>query len=317
MLAVFLAAVLGQLTPLALWDGGALGLDDLGVTADGRFLIPEAELGGVLLLSPDGGAIRLEPPGHGRRSITSALLMKGRIGNGTAPAGELLIAADRRQRELIVVGEDRVVSLPLAASPDYVRAAGDQIWVTEPGQEQIEILGLTTSPLTVRALATIAVPGGPEALALDSEHGTAYTFSEKRGRLLRFDLATHTETADWPLDCRGVPKGLATAFSEGLAFVGCSGGVALSVSLRDGRPISRLAVGDGVDIIAFDPARRRLYVPAAKSANLTIASVASDGSLKKLRSVPTVTRAHCVAAQQGMVLLCDPTHGRLLRLNDP
>src|SRR5580692_10709234 len=104
MLALLLAAALGQLTPIAISDGGPLGLDDLGTTADGRFLIPEAELGAVLLLSPDGGTSRLEPPGHARRSITSALLMKGRGGGGSSAVGDLLIAADRRQRELLVVG---------------------------------------------------------------------------------------------------------------------------------------------------------------------------------------------------------------------
>jgi hypothetical protein len=305
MLAALLAAGLAQLTPIALSDGGPLGLDDVGVTVDGRFLIPEAELGTVLLLAPDGGVSRLQPWGRGNRKIGSAVLV-----------GDLLIAGDRTQRELLVAGEDKIVNFPLAASPDYVRAVGDQIWVTEPAKEQIEILGFTTKPLTVRALTSIPVPGGPEALVLDPGHAVAYTFSEHRSRLLRFDLVKHLQTADWPLACRGAPKGLATSLSEDLAFVGCSGGVALTISLHDGHQISRLAVGDGVDIIAFDPQRRRLYVPAGKSADLTIASVAPDGSLRKLQTIPTVARAHCVAVHQGAVLICDPTHGRLLRFDD-
>jgi hypothetical protein len=307
MLAVLLAATLAQLSPIPLSDGGPLGLDDLGLTADGRFLIPEGDLGTVLLLSPDGGRTLLEPPGRGHHTITSALM-------ASEDGGDLLIAGDRTQRDVLVVGEGRIVSFPLAGSPDYVRLAGDRIWVTEPGKEQIEILGLTRRPLTVRELTTVSVPGGPEALVLDVEHGVAYTFSEKRGHLLRFDLASDAETADWPVPCRGEPKGLAV--SEGKAFVGCSGGVALTLSLRDGHLISRLAVGEGVDIIAFDRQRRRLYLPASRSADLTIAEVAADGSLKKLRTIATVPRAHCVVEQQGIVLICDPQHGRLLRFDD-
>jgi hypothetical protein len=306
MLAALLAASLAQLTPIALSDGGPLGLDDLGVTADGRFLIPEAELGTVLLLSPDGGAARLQTSGRRNRKIGSAVL-----------AGDLLIAGDRSQQELLVAGEDKIVDFPLAAGPDYVRAVGNQIWVTEPSKEQIEILGFTSKPLTVRALTTIPIAGGPEALVFDPDHAAAYTFSEKRNRLVRLDLNKHVQTAEWPVACRGVPKGLATSFPDGLAFVGCSGGLALTISLRDGHQISRLAVGDGIDIIAFDARKRRLYLPAGKSAELTIAAVAADGSLRKLRTVPTVARAHCVAVQQGVVLVCDPAHGRLLRLDDP
>jgi hypothetical protein len=306
MFGVLLAAALAQLGPIALTDGGALGLDDLGVTADGRFLILEAELGTVLLLAPDGGASRLQLPGRGGRQIGSAVL-----------SGGLLIAGDRNHRELLVSGEDELVAFPLDASPDYVRVAGDQIWVTEPAKGQIEILGFTTKPLTVRALTSIPVAGGPVALALDPDHASAYTFSERRDRLVRFDFNKHVQTAEWPLACRGAPKGLATSFVDELAFVGCSEGLILTLSLRDGHQISRLSTGDGVDIIAFDPQRRRLYVPAGKSANLTIASVASDGSLRKLRTVPTVQRAHCVAAQGGIVLVCDPTHGRMLRVSDP
>src|SRR5579862_7369964 len=121
MLAGLLAATLAQFTPIPLSDGGPLGLDDLGVTADGRFLIPEAELGGVLLLSPDGGATRLQTSARGSRKIGSAVL-----------AGDLLMAGDRAQKELLVSGEDEIVAFPLAAGPDYVRVGGNQIWVTEP-----------------------------------------------------------------------------------------------------------------------------------------------------------------------------------------
>jgi len=306
MLGVFLAAALAQLSPIALSDGGALSLDDLGVTADGRFLVPEAELGTVLLLAPDGGASRLQLSGRGSRKIGSAVLTRG-----------LLIAGDRSQHELLVSGEDELVDFPLDASPDYVRVAGDQIWVTEPAQQEIEILGFTTKPLTVRALASIPVAGGPEALALDPDHAAAYTFSERRDRLVRLDFNKHVQTAEWPLGCRGVPKGLATSFADDLAFVGCSEGLVVTISLRDGHQISRLSAGDGVDIIAFDPQRRRHYVPARKSANQTIASVANDGSLRKLRTLPTVPHAHCVAALQGIVLVCDPAHGQLLRFSDP
>ncbi len=312
MLTLALATILAQLTPIPLSDGGPLGLDDLRVAPDGRFVIPEAELGDVRLSALTAG----RPPVDTHLAVGHA----GPHRSGAAAGADALIAAGEGQPRFLGVatlaGGEAPAATPLPAAPDYVRLFGDEAWVTEPGLKQIEVYAVARKPLGLKRVAALPVPGNPEALELEAKTGVVYTFGEDNGHLYGFDLQKHVKVSEWTLACPGAPKGLALS-GTGLAFVGCGGGAALTVSLKDGHEVSRLATGDGVDIIAFDRERRRLYVPSAKAATLTIAQVGADGKLTKLRALPTAPRAHCAVVHAGVVLVCDPTHGQLLRLDDP
>jgi hypothetical protein len=80
---------------------------------------------------------------------------------------------------------------------------------------------------------------------------------------------------------------------------------------------SSASAGSGVDVIAYSPSLRRLYVPGASSATLTILGVDESGRLATLATIPAVNGAHCVAADdKSGVWVCDPHHGRLLYLKD-
>ncbi len=83
-----------------------------------------------------------------------------------------------------------------------------------------------------------------------------------------------------------------------------------------GKTVSRLAAGDGVDIIDYDATLSHLYVPGGKSATMAVMGVSRDGQLSMIRTLPTAAGAHCVAAAHGSVFVCDPTKGRLLVFRD-
>ena len=64
-----------------------------------------------------------------------------------------------------------VAGAPLAGSPDYVRyvAATNEVWVTEPDKDGIEIFTLSDAKPPVPAhKAFLAIPGGPESLVIDN-----------------------------------------------------------------------------------------------------------------------------------------------------
>ena len=85
-----------------------------------------------------------------------------------------------------------------------------------------------------------------------------------------------------------------------------------------GKVLSTIAVGRGVDIIAYDPARRHLYLPGAESADLAVIDVASSGLLKLLGRLQTTAGAHCATTDgSGGIYVCDPSRGRLLVIPDP
>jgi hypothetical protein len=196
-------------------------------------------------------------------------------------------------------------------------ATRNEVWVTEPGDERIEVFSLGTKkmPAPVHA-AFISVHGGPESLVIDGTRGRAYTHMWT-GTTLAIDLERRTITDRWPNGCGG-SRGIALDERRGQLFAACEEGRAVVLDVANGgRALSSLADGAGVDVIAYDPARAHLYVPGADSATMAVMGVSSSGVLVLRGRVETARGAHCVAADdRGNAWVCDPKAGRLLRVID-
>ncbi|HEY7375500.1 MAG TPA: hypothetical protein VIF57_25305, partial [Polyangia bacterium] len=238
-------------------------------------------------------------------------------------------ATDRTARALVVVdprARKIVGRAPLAGGPDYIRyvAATRELWVTEPGDSRIEVFALPPAaqalkdkaPVPAHA-AFIAVRGGPESLVIDGKRGRAYTHKWKR-ETVAVDVRARKIAATWTAGC-AAPRGIALDEARGILLVGCDGGEATALDVdHDGKLLSAAKSGRGVDIIAYDPGRRRLYLPGEESATLGIFDVAEHGALALRGAVPTVAGAHCTATDgAGIVFVCDPARGRLLVIHDP
>ncbi len=304
-------------------DGG-IGFDDLGFApALGKILAPAGRTGNLDLIDPATDAV-VAIPGFG----TAPEGAQGAHGHGegttSAAFGRgLLFAVDHGSRKLDVVDPARraiVASAPLESGPDYVRwvESADEIWVTEPGAEQIEIFRLPAGaePTPVRAGA-ISVPGGPESLVIDVPRGRAYT-NLWSGTTVAVDLGKREVSARWTNGCKG-SRGLDLDAQRGFLFVGCAEGKASVLDLaHDGAVLDTFAHGSGVDIIAFDPARSRLYLPGGRSATMAVLSVSDAGKLSLVATARTALRAHCVTVDDsGRAWVCDPVGGRLLVFSSP
>ena len=308
--------------PLPLPDGqGGIGFDDLRFDrALGRLLIPAGRTGNVDLIDPATRAVTPIPgfsklarydAGHGQ-SVTSV-----DVGDGW------LFATDRTALSLAVVDPKarRIVArAPLASAPDYVRfvAATHEVWVTEPGKQRIEVFSLGKgSPPAPKHAAFIAVAGGPESLVVDGMRGRAYTHKWKK-ETMAIDLKGRAVVATWQTGCAG-PRGIALDGPRGLVLVGCEDGTATVLDVaHEGKLISTAKSGSGVDIIAFDPGRRHLYLPGDESATMAIFGVDAAGTLSLLGTAPTAKDAHCVTTdERGNAYVCDPEGGRLLVVHDP
>src|SRR6266545_1071498 len=282
--------------PVALPGGeGGVGLDDL-TFAPGlrRVLVPAGRTGRLDLIDPASRQLR-EIAGF-QASAAGA----GGHGAGTTSVdegGPYLYAIDRTALRLSVVDPRKgkiVAGAPLAGSPDYVRfiAATHEVWVTEPDKEGIEIFSLSAADPPVPAHKDfLNVPGGLESLVIDAGRKRAYSNLWKSSTVA-IDLATHKVVATWPNGCEG-SRGLALDAGRSLLF------------------------GGGVDIVAWNPALRHLYVPAAKTGQMAIAGVSAEGKLTLLGTVATAQGAHCaVADDHRQVWICDPKAGRLLVARD-
>jgi len=82
---------------------------------------------------------------------------------------------------------------------------------------------------------------------------------------------------------------------------------------NDGKRLSTIAVGDGIDDIGYLEARHELYAASARAANLTIARLDGAGGLTPLTVVATAPGArNAVATAAGTAYLTDSPEGKIL-----
>jgi streptogramin lyase len=297
---------------------GGIGFDDLQYApALGRLLVPAGRTGRLDLVDPATGAVT------SIGGFTSTDAFSGGHSEGTTSAvdgGGTLYAIDRTARSLVVIDPlaSRIVArVPLRADPDYVRWVEPtrEIWVTEPDAEIIEVFAAGSGPAPT-GVGVIEVAGGPESLVVSPARRRAYTHLWK-GRTVAIDLDSRRVVETWNNGCGG-SRGIALDDERGWLFVGCAegAGVVLDVA-HDGVELGRVPTGSGVDVIAYAPSIRHLYLPAATSATLAIIDVADSGALTLVHELPTAQGAHCaVTDDRGGVWVCDPAGGRLLELRD-
>ena len=310
----------GGLTAIPLPGGNAgIGFDDLGFSASlHKVLVPAGRTGTLDLIDPD------------TRQISS---IGGFAGSGTFAGGHgegitsvdegrgLLFVTDRTARRLDVVDPNTrsiVASVRLASGPDYVRfvAQTNEIWVTQPGAQRIEVFSLPSrgmpTPVHTRF---VAVSGGPESLVIDQFHGRAYTHLW-RGVSVAIQLKDHLIVARWPNGCRG-SRGIALDEKRGFLFAACDEGRLSVLDINTGKILGKAFSGNGVDIIAYNTKLQRAYLPGEKSATMALIGIAPAGSATVLRTVRTVNGAHCATVDdRNQVYVCDPSHGRLLVFQD-
>src|SRR5947207_2976087 len=191
----------------------------------------------------------------------------------------------------------------LDASPDLLAyvAPTKEVWVTTPRDHSIRIL----DGGSLAQKARLAFEGDPEGLAVDLQRGRVYSNLEDKDRTPAIDLKTHETRATWNPACgEGGPHGLALDEKAGILFIACDArAVAMDVG-HEGRVVSSVDTGDGVDDIVYVPATRLLYVGAARAGKLTIARADAAGKLSVQATVPTREGArNAVVTREGTVYL--------------
>lgn len=298
---------------------GGIGFDDLRFCRHlEKLLVPAGGTGRLDLLDPESGRIEAV---EGFGSAGAEVRTRHSHDEGTTSAdcsNTWLFAIDHDGRKLEVVDPTSrriVASTALRGDPDYVRWVEPQseIWVTEPRSEQIEAFRVSAGGSRLTAKAVISVPGGPESLVIDESHNRAYS-NLWHDRTVVLSLTEHSIVQYWVNGCRG-SRGLALDSRKGLLFVGCSEGGAAVLSTADGSILDTQSGGSGVDIVAYDESLRRLYVPSSRAGTMSVFSVSGAGELRRVAIVQTTAGAHCVAVDGWhQAWVCDPAHGRLLRV---
>jgi len=298
-------------------DKSAISLDDMYFSSSlGKVLVPAGRTGKLEMIDPATRAIDFVA-GFGTQPYAGG---RGAGATSVDEAGKMLLVTDRSTHQLNVVDPHEkkiVVSAPLKAGPDYVRyvKATNEIWVTEPHDETIEIFSYPEATAKPESKATIKIPGGPEALAIDNPRGVGYT-NVDGGKTSVIDLKTRKVIHEWPNSCKD-GEGALLADTGQLLFVACREGKVVSMDPASGKVISTVSSGDGIDIIAYNPKLRHIYAPGSQSATVAVISVSAKGELSLLHTFPSVERGHCVVSDNiGNFYVCDPNHAALLVFKD-
>ena len=163
--------------------------------------------------------------------------------------------------------------------------------------------------------STITVGSGPESLEIDAAHGMAFTHATSA--VVAIDVAKHEVVDTWPNSCVK-SRGLAVDPVHGWVISACEEGLVFVLAEQGGATLGHISLPAGVDRIAYDPDRQRLYVPSTSASAMSVVSIATGtGATTLLGSLQTTSDAHCaVTAGGGAVYVCAPGLGELLFIQD-
>ena len=308
--------------PLGTAPDGGITMDFLAYDpATGYVWVPAGNTGNVDVIDgsqvrPIGGFATREVEFRNRKRTlgpTSATIGDGVVYVGNR-ADSKICAVGARSLQVGACGQ--IDSMPDGLA--YVRST-EEVWVTAPRDRSIRILDAAT----LSEKAKLTFEGNPEGFAVDNARSRFYTNLEDKDRTLAIDLKTHRTVATWEPGCgEEGPHGLRVDEKSGFLFIACSTRAEVMDVAHDGRVLSSIDTGDGVDDLDYDGETRLLYVGAAKAAKLTIARVDGEGHLVLVAQVPTqqgarngvVTRSgtvylgHSMSADSADLVVVSPAH---------
>ncbi len=148
-------------------------------------------------------------------------------------------------------------------------------------------------------LATIKLDGKPE-FAVSDGNGMIFDNIEDKNEITEIDAKSLQVKSNWPLaPCEG-PSGLAIDRKNHRLFSGCDNQMMAVVNADDGKVITTLPIGKGVDATAFDP-ELGLAFASCGDGHLTVIKEESKDKFSAVENVSTQEGARTMA-------LDDKTH---------
>ncbi|HLW52308.1 MAG TPA: YncE family protein [Candidatus Angelobacter sp.] len=140
---------------------------------------------------------------------------------------------------------------------------------------------------------TIPLDGKPEFAASDGK-GTVFVNIEDKSELVAIDAKKGAVISTWPLTGCEEPSGLAIDQKHHRLFAGCHNKVMAVVNAEDGKVITTVPIGQGVDANAFDPGTE-LAFSSNGDGTLTVVHEDSANKFKVVQNAETQRGARTMA----------------------
>ena len=303
--------------------GGAPGIafDDLRFSGDiSKVLVPGGRSGNLDMIDPSTGVLSMVG------GFSSSTTFSGDLTQGPGSADEgngFVYVVDRTSSKLAVVDPKAlaiVQSIALAGPPDLVRyvSSTKEVWVTEPMKSQIEVFSVPTDPTKAPPMhaANIPVPGGPEGLAIDADGGHAFT-SSTASTTFEIGITMRNIEAQWPNAC-GATRDVVSDASRAYVVLSCDEGKIAIMSTDSGTTLGSQTTPMGIDQVAYDARKGRVYAQSPADGTMTVVDVSSVGGTTLRGAIATVVGGRgAVSVGAGTVYVGDTAKGQLLMVRDP
>jgi DNA-binding beta-propeller fold protein YncE len=221
----------------------------------------------------------------------------------------------------VVVVDDRnfrtIARIDGIRFPDGIAYATDvdKVFVSD----ETGAMNVVIDAKTLRKRSTIDLGGEAGNTHYDSVSRCILVAVQSRNQLVAIDPATEKIVQRYDLPRSDSPHGFTLDEPDRLAFVSSEGNALLQVvDLRTMKVVQSLSVPDDPDVLAWDPAWRRLYVAAESGA---VASFVLDSRALKRAEELRAPRAHTVSVDPRTHLVYVPLEnvgGRpVLRIYQP
>ena len=143
---------------------------------------------------------------------------------------------------------------------------------------------------------TLALGGRPESGVSDGR-GKIFVNIEDKSQVVEFDARNLTIDATWSLAPGEEPTGIAMDRKHRRLFVGCSNKLLAVMNADNGKLITTLPIGDGVDATAFD-AESQLAFSSNGEGTLTVVHEDTPDKFSVVENAPTQRGARTMALDQ-------------------
>jgi len=150
-------------------------------------------------------------------------------------------------------------------------------------------------PTTLQVLASIALPGKPEFMVTDGVGTVFGNIESEPGKLVAVDAKTLKIRAIWPLAGCSKPTGLAIDSVNHRLFSVCANQVMAITDSVTGKPVARVAIGDGPDAAVYDRDLGFVFSSNGAEGTLTVIHQETPDSYKVIATVQSQKSARTMA----------------------